>query len=62
MRFMKSPCINICQIDQESGLCTGCLRTLDEIACWSSYTEQKRNEILASLSQRRQPDASAGAR
>lgn len=59
---MKSPCINICQIDRDSGLCTGCLRTLDEIAAWASYSDQKRNDILASLSERRLPAPRSGAR
>jgi predicted Fe-S protein YdhL (DUF1289 family) len=57
---MKSPCINICQIDRDSGLCTGCLRTLDEIAAWASYSDKKRNEILAALNERRLPHSPAG--
>ena len=62
MRFMKSPCINICQIDTKSGLCTGCLRTLDEIASWASYSEAKRNQILAELANRPQPTTEPGVR
>ncbi|MBN9670264.1 DUF1289 domain-containing protein [Labrenzia aggregata] len=50
---MKSPCVNICQIEQTSGLCTGCLRTLDEIAGWSGFSDAKRNEVLADLNRRR---------
>ncbi|NKX67180.1 DUF1289 domain-containing protein [Labrenzia sp. 5N] len=62
MRFMKSPCINICQIDAKSGLCTGCMRTLDEIASWASYSEAKRNQILAELANRPQPTTEPGVR
>ena len=29
-----SPCVNICQMDEISGLCRGCFRTLDEIHSW----------------------------
>ena len=29
-----SPCIKVCVIDPASGLCTGCWRSLDEIAAW----------------------------
>lgn len=50
---MQSPCIKICQIDRENGLCTGCLRTLDEIAGWAGYSEIERLEILADLDRRR---------
>ncbi|HUD31901.1 MAG TPA: DUF1289 domain-containing protein, partial [Variovorax sp.] len=29
VRDVPSPCISVCRIDAASGLCTGCLRTLD---------------------------------
>ena len=29
---VPSPCINVCKMNERSGLCEGCLRTLDEIA------------------------------
>ncbi|ETX29567.1 DUF1289 domain-containing protein, partial [Roseivivax isoporae] len=29
---VASPCIKVCVIDPRARLCTGCLRTLDEIA------------------------------
>jgi len=53
MGNMKSPCIKICQIDQVSRLCTGCFRTLDEIASWSSYDDTRRQAIMDSLDTRR---------
>ena len=62
MRFMKSPCINICQIDAKSGLCIGCLRTLDEIASWAGYTDAKRSQILAELPNRTTQHPEAGER
>ncbi|MES0879085.1 DUF1289 domain-containing protein [Roseibium sp. SCP14] len=51
---MKSPCINICQIDQKRGLCTGCLRSLDEIAGWASFSDDERAEVLSDLDRRRE--------
>lgn len=48
-----SPCINICQMDAATGWCAGCLRTLDEIGCWSSLDEVRRQEVLARLPLRR---------
>ena len=46
---MKSPCIKVCQMDPQHGLCLGCRRTLDEIARWASFTHQQREAILAQL-------------
>jgi predicted Fe-S protein YdhL (DUF1289 family) len=48
-----SPCINICQMDDATGWCAGCLRTLDEIGRWSSLDEMRRQEVLARLPLRR---------
>jgi predicted Fe-S protein YdhL (DUF1289 family) len=41
-----------------SGLCEGCLRTLDEIAAWGGLGEQGKREILARLAARREALAS----
>ena len=49
---MKSPCVDVCIMDPESGLCQGCLRTLDEIARWSEMSEVERERVVASLSKR----------
>ena len=46
--MIKSPCINICRLD-ESGLCAGCRRTLNEVASWSRLTDAERDEIMAQL-------------
>lgn len=62
IRFMKSPCIKTCQIDRQSGLCQGCLRTLDEIASWASYSDGQRADILAELPGRRPPVGAQGPR
>lgn len=48
-----SPCIGVCTMDAASGLCQGCLRTLGEIAAWSSASEAQRRAIKAALPQRR---------
>jgi predicted Fe-S protein YdhL (DUF1289 family) len=50
---MKSPCVDVCIMDPERGLCQGCLRTLDEIARWGQMTEREREEVVASLSTRK---------
>ncbi len=32
---VPSPCVSICRMDADTGWCTGCFRTLEEIAQWS---------------------------
>ena len=50
---VASPCINVCQMDESSGLCRGCFRTLDEIAGWSRASDDDRLRILAAVDRRR---------
>lgn len=52
-RRAHSPCIGVCRMDAAGELCTGCLRTLDEIAEWSTATEQRRWTILHAVDARR---------
>ena len=47
-----SPCVNICVIHPEAGVCTGCLRTRDEIAAWPGLTNDERRAIIAGLKDR----------
>ncbi|MDB5798970.1 MAG: hypothetical protein JWP36_2872 [Paucimonas sp.] len=49
-----SPCVNICRMDAGSGLCEGCLRTLDEIAAWGSASNAERRAVLQAVQARRQ--------
>ena len=52
--MVQSPCINICKMNAANGLCTGCWRTLDEIAAWSRLDDTARSAILTAVQQRRQ--------
>lgn len=49
-----SPCINVCRMDPHSGLCLGCLRTLEEIAGWSRFSDITRLAVLERVDERRQ--------
>lgn len=49
---MDSPCIKVCMIHPEEGICTGCYRTLQEIATWSAMSAETRAEIMAALPDR----------
>ena len=44
-----SPCLGVCVIDEDRGLCTGCVRTLDEIARWSSMHPAERQAVMDRL-------------
>ena len=48
-----SPCIDVCRIDPDTGLCAGCLRTLDEIAHWGGYTDEEKRAVNRALEARR---------
>jgi len=49
--MVQSPCINVCRM--ENGLCKGCLRTLDEIAQWSTMTDEQKELVLEYISYER---------
>jgi predicted Fe-S protein YdhL (DUF1289 family) len=50
---VPSPCVNICRMSDLAGFCEGCLRTIDEIACWSGYTREEKLAVLAKLEARK---------
>ena len=49
---VPSPCISVCRMNAASGLCEGCLRTLDEIAAWSTLGEEAKREVWLLIDQR----------
>jgi predicted Fe-S protein YdhL (DUF1289 family) len=49
---VESPCIGICRMDPEAGLCLGCARTLEEIAGWSRASDEDKRRILARVAAR----------
>jgi predicted Fe-S protein YdhL (DUF1289 family) len=40
-------------MNPETGLCEGCLRTLDEIAAWSTLGPDEKRAVLDRLASRR---------
>ena len=54
MSAVPSPCISVCRMDEASGWCEGCLRTLDEIAAWATLDDAARRAVWAELEQRRE--------
>ena len=48
----KSPCIEVCELDARARHCTGCGRSLAEIAEWVGARAGRQREILAALPKR----------
>jgi predicted Fe-S protein YdhL (DUF1289 family) len=44
---VPSPCVNVCRMNDATGLCEGCFRTLDEIACWSGLAREEKLAVRA---------------
>ena len=49
---LPSPCISVCRMDAASGLCEGCLRTLDEIATWAMMDDPGRRAVWLRIEER----------
>jgi predicted Fe-S protein YdhL (DUF1289 family) len=49
---VPSPCISVCRMEDASGLCVGCLRTLSEIATWGEMRDDERRDVWARLAER----------
>ena len=48
-----SPCISVCQMDDATGWCLGCKRTIDEIREWMIMPPEERQRVLDALPGRR---------
>lgn len=46
---VPSPCISLCEMAPDTGLCRGCLRTLDEIVAWGSADNDYKRAVLAEI-------------
>lgn len=46
---ISTPCIKVCAVSGQTGLCIGCGRTLAEIAGWGGLSEPERQRIMAQL-------------
>ena len=47
-----SPCIGVCELDLDSDLCVGCLRTRQEITIWSQIDNKKAMQIMEEIKNR----------
>jgi predicted Fe-S protein YdhL (DUF1289 family) len=49
---VESPCVRVCVVHPEARICTGCLRSIDEITRWSRLSTDERRAIIAALPDR----------
>lgn len=53
-RTTGTPCVRICKLDEESGLCEGCYRNLEEIEKWSEYTDEQKEQLMVAIDIRKE--------
>lgn len=46
---IESPCIKVCVVHPVERICTGCLRSIEEIGAWSRMSREERREVIATL-------------
>jgi uncharacterized protein len=49
---IDSPCIGVCSMDDLSGLCMGCFRTMDEIQNWWDMDDASKQTVIEQASVR----------
>jgi hypothetical protein len=49
---IQSPCIGVCSMDDLSGLCLGCYRTLEEIQGWWDMDNTGKQAVIEQASER----------
>ncbi|WP_363318715.1 DUF1289 domain-containing protein [Rhodoferax sp.] len=49
---VPSPCLSVCQMDATTGLCQGCLRTLEEIGQWGNADDAFKRVVWARIETR----------
>lgn len=50
---LESPCIKICEMDKQTQLCKGCLRTINEIAVWGMIDACQKEMIFKEIEKRK---------
>ncbi|MEW6763567.1 MAG: DUF1289 domain-containing protein [Pseudomonadota bacterium] len=49
---VSSPCINVCRMVPETGLCEGCMRTIEEIVAWGKADDDYKRAVWAEIRRR----------
>ncbi len=53
---VPSPCITVCQVDDATGCCIGCYRSIDEIREWPILSADEKRTVLARIAERKATD------
>ena len=53
---VPSPCITVCQVDDATGCCIGCYRSIDEIREWPILSADEKRAVLARIAERKSAD------
>lgn len=54
---VESPCNDVCKLDEQTGWCLGCYRTLAEIGSWSSLADADKRAVIERSATRREAAA-----
>jgi uncharacterized protein len=57
---VPSPCVSVCRLDEATGYCLGCRRTIDEIRDWIIMTPDQKKAVLARIAERNAGQAKSG--
>ena len=49
---VPSPCISLCEMTPGTGLCRGCLRTINEIVAWGGADDDYKRTVWAEIRRR----------
>ncbi|CAN1508746.1 DUF1289 domain-containing protein [Limnohabitans sp. B9-3] len=49
---VPSPCISVCRMSDDTQVCEGCWRTLDEIGAWGQSSEANRRGVWGRIAAR----------
>jgi uncharacterized protein len=49
---VQSPCIGVCSMNESTGLCHGCYRTIEEIQGWWDLDNAQKQTIVVNAAER----------
>jgi predicted Fe-S protein YdhL (DUF1289 family) len=49
---IQSPCVGVCALNDATGFCQGCYRTVEEIREWWNMSHEERAKTASELDQR----------
>ena len=50
--YVPSPCQNVCVMNEDTGYCLGCWRTIEEIMVWGIMPSESKRRVLVEIEKR----------